>query len=164
LSAEAPLPAAVVVVGAADKRVATLEEVIDDPAALVVVTGAVVVATTAVVTGITDDGPAVDEDTAMVLTGTDTGADESTAALEPVAPAPPTQLVLPARMVKAAEGFVRPNESRMRRVSWVPTACWGVQVRAVALVVPMVSRGAALAWPPGTTVMMNGGEVPEKVI
>lgn len=75
----------------------------------------------------------------------------------------PTQAVLPARIVKIPEGFVRPRESRMTSVTDVPTASWGVQVMASALVVPMLSSGVAPAWPPGTAVMMNGGEDPEKV-
>lgn len=132
------------------------------PAAAVVAAAAVVPSAVVmgVVTAATVDDPAVVEP----------AADDDPAAVElaaadddPAAEVAPTQAVLPARIVKIPEGFVRPRESRMTSVTDVPTASWGVQVMASALVVPMLSSGVAPAWPPGTAVMMNGGEDPEKV-
>ncbi len=72
------------------------------------------------------------------------------------------QLPLPGKIVNGAEKPMLPWLSRIASVQKVPAGRLTFHVSEVPLVVPRVARGAALDCPPGRTVMMNGGEEPEK--
>jgi len=57
--------------------------------------------------------------------------------------------LVPARIVKLADGFVRPSESRITSVHDVPAGRFTSHVREVPEVDPRSTRGAAPACPPG---------------
>jgi len=113
------------------------------------------VTTTAVVTGT--------ELTTAVVAGVVAGGVTTPVAPEVELALAVKQPVVPVKIVKTADGFVRPRLSRMTSVHCVPAGRLTNQVMLSALVVPTVVSGAAPACPPGWTVIMNGGALPENV-